>query len=250
MTAATDSRPSLDLDLVNQQLAGSDATELVRWAHATFGRGLIMTSSFGAESAVMLHLVTQVIPDIPVVVVDTGYLFAETYRFMDQLAERLRLNLKVYQSPLSPGHMEARHGKLWEMGKDGINQYDRMRKVEPMQRALKELGVTAWLAGLRADQTRFRATLRPVEAQNGIYKVHPILKWSTKVVHEYLKKHDLPYHPLYDLGYKSIGDWHTTVPITAEGDVRAGRFGGVKEECGLHLPETPAENQSRESSDL
>jgi phosphoadenosine phosphosulfate reductase len=135
--------------------------------------------------------------------------------------------------------MEALHGRLWEQGLEGQNRYDQMRKVEPMQRALRDLHARAWAAGLRREQTRHRATLRPVELQDGIYKVHPILAWTTRDVHQYLKTHGLPYHPLYEKGYKSIGDVQTTVPITTGMDERAGRFGGAKQECGLHLAHPP-----------
>jgi len=241
----------IDPDLVNHQLADAEATEIIRWSAGAFGDGLVMTSSFGAQAAIMLHLAVQVVPDIPVIFIDTGFLFPETYRFADDLTKRLKLNLKVYQSPVSPARMVALHGPLWEKGREAMDQYDRLRKVEPMQRALKELGATAWLAGLRRDQTDHRRTLPIVGRQNGIYKVLPILKWSTRDVHEYLKKHDLPYHPLYEKGYPTIGDWHSTRPITGEDShEREARFRGLKQECGLHLPASQEEDASRESSGL
>jgi phosphoadenosine phosphosulfate reductase len=238
------------LDAIHRQWGGAEAASIVAWAHETFGTHLVMSSSFGAESAVMLHLVTQVVPAVPVIFVDTGYLFPETYRFLEQLTARLKLNLKVYQSPISPARMEALHGRLWELELEGLNRYDQMRKVEPMQRALRDLHAQAWAAGLRRQQTRHRAGLRVVELQDGLYKVHPILTWTTRDVYQYLKKHDLPYHPLYEKGYKSIGDVQTTKPVTTGMDDRAGRFGGLKQECGLHLPGTAEENQSRAASDL
>lgn len=241
---------AIDLEQVNTQLDAADAQAVVHWTARTFPQGLVMTSSFGVQAAVMLHLVTRVLPDIPVIFIDTGYLHKETYLFVEDLTKRLGLNLKVYQSEISPARMEAIHGQLWDKGKDELVFYDRLRKVEPMQRALRELNVVAWLAGLRKQQTEHRASLRMVELQDGIYKVHPILNWTSKQVHEYLKVHELPYHPLREQGYASIGDWHSTRPITAGEDERAGRFRGLKQECGLHLPSTPAENQSRESADL
>src|SRR5690606_30891832 len=145
-----------------------------------------------AQAAVMLHLASQVVPDIPVVFIDTGFLFPETYRFADELTRRLKLNLKVYQSPMSPARMVALHGPSRGRAREGLDLYDRMRKVEPMQRALGELKATAWLAGLRRQQTEHRKSLPIVGVQNGIHKVLPILSWTTKDVHEYLKKHDLP----------------------------------------------------------
>lgn len=246
----TKSENRVDLDAVNAEFADAHALDVIRWAAETFGKGLLTTSSFGAQSAVMLHLTSQVVPDMPIVVIDTGYLFPETYQFAEELTKRLNLNVKWYQPRMTPARVEAIYGKLWEQDAEAYERYHLIHKIEPMQRALHELNVTAWLAGLRANQTDHRAKLRTVELQDGIYKVHPILKWTTKDVHEYLKKHDLPYHPLYEKGYKSIGDTHSTTPITAEGGERAGRFHGLRQECGLHLPTTKDEEQSRQSSDL
>lgn len=250
-TTAQHDASNLKLDDVNAQLKGADAASIIQWATETFRQGLILTSSFGAESALMLHLSVQAQPDIPVVVIDTGYLFPETYQFIDLLSKRFSLNLKVYQSPISPARMESTQGRLWELGNvEALNTYDQIRKVEPMQRALKELGVTAWLAGLRSNQTSHRASLRTVEKQNGVYKIHPILGWSSKDIYEYFKKHDLPYHPLYEQGYSSIGDMHSTRSVTEGMNARDGRFQGLKQECGLHLPESKEEDSSRSSSDL
>lgn len=250
MSTATNAKNVIDVDAANELLQGKDASGIIEWAHSVFGDHLVMTTSFGAQSALMLHLVTQVIPDIPIIFIDTGFHFAETYRFADEMTRRLKLNLKVYQSHVSPARMVALHGQLWDQDADAMTMYNKMRKVEPMQRALRELDVHAWLAGLRSNQTDFRASLRFVESQNGIAKVHPILNWSTKDVHAYLKANDLPYHPLHEQGYPSIGDWHSTSPIGETQDERAGRFRGLKQECGLHLPSTPEENESRQSSGL
>ena len=246
----TQEGPALDLTVVNANLADAPAVEVVRWAADAFGDGLILTSSFGAQSAVMLHLVTRVVPDVPVVLIDTGYLFPETYRFVRSLKDQLKLNLKVYTPRMTSAWMESMHGKLWEQGGVGLDRYHRIVKVEPMQRALEDLGTTAWLAGLRAEQTDHRATLRKVETDDGRYKVHPILDWSNRDVHMYLKEHDLPYHPLFHKGYQSIGDTHSTRPITGKMSARDGRFNGVKQECGLHLPKSLAEDDSLRSSGL
>ncbi|HEY9877865.1 MAG TPA: phosphoadenylyl-sulfate reductase [Leptolyngbyaceae cyanobacterium] len=245
-------RLGLDLEALNQEFRDTDAISLVKWGSQTFGEGLVMSTSFGIQSAVMLHLVTQVIPDIPVVWVDTGYLPVETYRFAEDLTNRLNLNLKVYQSPLSPARMEALYGRLWEQHDvDSLNRYDQIRKVEPMQRALKELGATAWLAGLRSNQTDHRKTLQPIGMQGGRYKLLPILQWTSKDVYTYLVNYDLPYHPLFDRGYVTVGDWHSSRPLTAaDTDERNTRFQGLKQECGLHLPQTAEEAESLNSSSL
>lgn len=242
----------INLDAANQILANASANQVVIWAAETFGAGLVMSTSFGIQSAVMLHLVTQVVPNIPIIWVDTGYLPAETYRFADELTQRLNLNVKVYQSPLSPAHMEAIYGRLWDQHDlEALNRYDQIRKVEPMQRALRELGATAWLAGLRRDQTDHRKMLQRVTQQSGRYKVFPILDWNSKNVYDYLVAHDLPYHPYFDLGYVSVGDWHSSRPLTAEDEnERDTRFRGLKQECGIHLPQTPGEAKSLDSSTL
>jgi phosphoadenosine phosphosulfate reductase len=252
MTVITPNKTDLDLDTINRRLANASATEIVEWAIEAFGDGLVMSSSFGIQSAVMLHLVTRVKPDIPIIWIDTGYLPAETYRFAEDLRQRLDLNLKVYQSPLSPARMEALYGKLWEQDNiEALNRYDMIRKVEPMQRALRELGATAWLAGLRADQTQHRQNLRPVELQGDRHKVFPILDWNAKDVYEYLTEYDLPYHPYFDLGYTTVGDWHSSRPLMADDEhERDTRFRGLKQECGLHLPETDGEAESLNSSSL
>lgn len=250
-TPAPGSVPAIDLDAANAQLADATPEQAIQWAGDTFGDGLVLSTSFGVQSAVMLSLVTKVLPDVPVIFIDTGFHFQETYQFADELTQRLKLNLKVYAADESPSWFVARHGQLWDSDNpDDLNRYDLLRKVQPMARALEELGATATLAGLRRQQTNHRANLRKVEGQDGRHKVAPILEWSTKDVHGYLKQNDLPYHPLHEQGYASIGDWHSTKPITAGEDERAGRFGGLKQECGLHLPTTQQEDDSRFSSGL
>ena len=218
----------------NGQLENLEAADRVRIALEHFDDKIVLTSSFGAQAAVMLHLVTQQKPDIPVVLVDTGYLFPETYQFVDELKQRLNLNLKVYRADTSAAWQEARYGKLWEKGLDGINQYNDMNKVVPMRKALEELGADAWFSGIRRVQSSTRTERKVVEEQNGRIKVHPIVDWDNRQVHYYLKEAELPYHPLWEKGYMSIGDWHSSRPVTAETSEEDSRFGGLKRECGLH----------------
>jgi phosphoadenosine phosphosulfate reductase len=229
---------NLSLAETNSQLNQMNAEEIVNWAADTFKTGLVMSTSFGIQSAVMLHLVTQIIPNIPVIWVDTGYLHAETYQFAEALTKRLQLNLKTYQSPMKPLVMESIYGRLWERNNiQSLNLYDQIRKVEPMERALKELNATAWLAGLRRNQTDYRMNLNPINLQENRYKILPILNWSDREIYQYLKAHHLPYHPLFEQGYLTVGDWHSSRPITAEDlHERETRFQGLKQECGLHLP--------------
>ncbi len=242
----------LDLNIVNQKLAPAKASEVVKWAVAAFGEGLVLSTSFGIQSAVMLHLVTQVVADIPVIWIDTGYLPPETYRFAQELTERLKLNLKVYQSDLTPARMEALYGQLWASHSlEDLNLYDHIRKVEPMQKALRELNAVAWLAGLRRDQTQHRQHLNFVNKQEAYYKVLPILNWHSKDIYDYLMAHDLPYHPYFDPGYVTVGDWHSSRPLTADDyNERDTRFHGLKQECGLHIPSTPEAAESLDSSSL
>ena len=210
------------------------AEERVASALKTLPGRHIVTSSFGAQSAVMLHLVSRQKADIPVVLIDTGYLFPETYQFIDELTERLQLNLKVFQPKQSSAWQEARHGKRWEDGLGGIEAYNQDNKVEPMQRAIEELNVGTWFSGLRRSQSLDRSKTPFVEASGDRFKVHPIADWTDKDIYDYLKKHDLPYHPLWEKGYVSIGDVHTTKSLADVDSVEETRFFGLKRECGLH----------------
>jgi len=222
----------------NALFAGLSAAERVGWALEHLPGNHVLTSSFGIQAAVLLHLVTRQRPDIPVVFIDTGYLFAETYQFVDALSDRLGLNLKVYRNPLSPAWQEARHGKRWQQGLAGIEAYNRENKVEPMERALRELGVGSWFAGLRRSQSSSRANVPFLNAQGPVgserWKVHPIADWTERDVYRYLRQNDLPYHPLWEQGYVSVGDVHTTRPIHAVSKAEETRFFGLKRECGLH----------------
>ncbi|MDS4040424.1 MAG: phosphoadenylyl-sulfate reductase [Candidatus Competibacter sp.] len=227
-------QPRFDLATMNRELEAMPAEQRVAWGLENFPGRIVMTSSFGAQSAVCLHLVTRQQPDIPVVLVDTGYLFPETYRFIDQLCERLSLNLHTYRAPQSPAWQEARYGKLWEQGLDGIERYNRINKVEPMQRALMDLGASAWISGLRRQQAKSRQHLDVLLWRNGRCKIHPLIDWTDRDIYRYLSRHELPYHPLWEQGYVSIGDVHTTHRLVDGMSLEDTRFFGLKRECGLH----------------
>lgn len=220
---------------LNRWLGARSAETRVAWALENTAGQHVLSSSFGAQSAVSLHLATRLQADLPVILVDTGYLFPETYRFVDTLSERLALNLKVYRPQIGIAWMEARLGRIWEQGVDGIDRYNRLRKVEPMQRALRELGVRTWIAGLRRSQTRSRVGIDFLELRDGRWKLHPLADWNDRDVWEYLQKHDLPYHPLWHDGYVSIGDTHTTRRLEPGMNEEDTRFFGLKRECGLHF---------------
>jgi phosphoadenosine phosphosulfate reductase len=218
----------------NQRLAGLDARGRVQCALAHLPGTHVLTSSFGAQAAVSLHLLTREVPDMPVILLDTGYLFPETYRFVEALTERLRLNLKVYHSPRSAAWQEAVDGQRWLQGIDGIDAYNQENKVEPLQRALQELDVGTWFTGLRRDQAATRAATPFVQFTGEYFKVSPIADWNDRDVYDYLRAHDLPYHPLWEQGYVSIGDTHTTVPLHQAESAEETRFFGLKRECGIH----------------
>ncbi len=218
----------------NSQFEAFTPQQRVEWSLTHLPGHHILSSSFGAQAAVSLHLVTEVYPDIPVLLIDTGYLFPETYRFVDELTERLKLNLKVYRSSVSPAWQEARYGQRWQQGVDGIDDYNELNKVEPMRRALKELEAGTWFAGLRRQQSESRAKIPYLDLAGDRWKVHAIADCTDRDVHRYLKEHDLPYHPLWEKGYLSIGDWHSTRPIQDAGIEEMTRFNGLKRECGLH----------------
>ena len=224
----------LALAELNRWLATRTAPERVAWAIEHLAGAHALSSSFGAQAAVALHMTTQAKPDIPVILIDTGYLFPETYRFVDDLTERLSLNLKVYRPQVGIAWMEARHGRLWEEGVEGITRYNQLRKVEPMQRALRELGVRTWIAGLRRSQSSTRADIDFLELRDGRWKLHPIADWTDLDVATYALQHELPEHPLSQQGYVSVGDVHTTAPLR-DGDAARTRFFGLTRECGLHF---------------
>ena len=222
------------LSVVNRTLEALPAQRRVEQAVELLPGTHVLSSSFGAQSAVMLHMVNQVVPGIPVILVDTGYLFPETYQFIDELTQKLNLNLKTYRPAASPAWQESRYGKLWDKGLEGIEQYNKMNKKEPMDRALTELRAATWFSGLRRAQAKTRENIAPVELKRGRFKVHPLYDWTDRDVGRYLKTNGLPYHPLWDKGYLSIGDWHTTRSITEVDSVDQLRFFGLKRECGLH----------------
>jgi phosphoadenosine phosphosulfate reductase len=234
LTNGSEPTDELALRRINQSFESFSAEVRVEQALEILPGAHVLTSSFGVQAAVMLHLVNRVFPNVPVVLLDTGYLFPETYRFIDELTERLKLNLKVFRSDASPAWQESRFGKLWDQGLPGIEQYNKINKQEPLDRALRDLGAETWFAGLRRVQSETRTQIAPLEFKRGRYKVHPLFDWTDRDVGRYLAQHQLPYHPLWDKGYLSIGDWHTTRSLAEVDSVEELRFFGLKRECGLH----------------
>ncbi len=228
-----------DLAAENAVLEKLSAQERIAWACERFGEGLIVTTSFGLQSSVMLHLVLQQSDQIPVVFVDTGYLFPETYEYAQALGQKLGFKEKAYSAMTSPAYQEACYGKLWEQGKEGMTKYNFLNKKEPMDRALRELKATAWLAGLRRSQSEERKNRPFIEKQGDVIKIYPILDWDDKQTYRDIPQNDLPYHPLEGMGYDSLGDYHSTSKVSDSSSKEDSRHGGHGRECGLHvdLPE-------------
>ncbi|WP_246034083.1 phosphoadenylyl-sulfate reductase [Thalassotalea mangrovi] len=219
----------------NQQLEQKSAVERVEWALEHLPAQFALTSSFGIQSAVMLHMMTQIQPDIPVILTDTGYLFEETYRFIDELTERFNLNLHVVRADISPAWQRARYGEQWQQDEKALKEYNLRNKVEPLERGLEQLNVNTWFSGVRRSQTDHRKSLSVLQVIRGRFKVHPIIDWNNKQVHEYLAANNLPYHPLWEQGYVSVGDKHSSLPLSAQMEEQDTRFNGMQRECGLHI---------------
>jgi len=224
------------LNTYNNVVSRLPAEGRVLWATDIFGDKIVLSTSFGIQSPVMLHLVTRIIPDVPVIFIDTGYLFPETYLFAETVTKRLGLNLKTYNPIMTPARQEAMYGRLWEQGIEGLRKYSLINKVEPMDRALAELRGKIWLTGIRRSQSVSRQELDFVSLQNQTFKLAPILDWSDERVDEYLQTNNLPEHPLRQRGYVSVGDWHSTSVLEKDMTPEQTRFQGLKRECGLHEP--------------
>jgi phosphoadenosine phosphosulfate reductase len=199
---------------------------------------ICVTNSFQAEDMIVLHIVRQILPDVAVIFLDTGYHFAEVYQYRDHMAKAWSMNLINLLPELTVPEQEAQFGIL--------NQTDPsrccgLRKVKPLFAALDRYEL--WFTGLRREQAKSRAALQPVEdfalpTARTIRKVSPLTEWSTKDVWAYARQHDIPLLPLYDKGYSSIGcEPCTSLPLDPD-DPRSGRWGGRKQECGIHLQST------------
>lgn len=219
-------------------LRDAHPVEIMRAARAHHGDKLALVSSFGAESAVLLHMAARVDPSIPVLFLDTGQLFAQTLDYRRALAKRLGLtdvrDLRPAYADLAVNDPAA---DLWKTDTDGCC---RIRKVLPLERALG--GFDAWITGRKQFQGALRATLPVVEIAEGRVKFNPLANWTKDQIDAYAAEHDLPAHPLTAFGYPSIGCWPCTRPVEAGDDVRAGRWAGSdKTECGIHASGAPAE---------
>ena len=181
----------LDLTRINAEI-GHDAQALTRWALG-LGQRAIVTTNFRPFEAVILHLVTQVQPDVPVVWMDNGYNTPATYRYADEVSKLLKLNLKTYLPLRSRAHREAVDGPTPAIGAAGHDAFTQEVKLEPFARALRETAPQVWFTALRASDSAVRAQMEPVSINpDGLIKVAPLLHWSSKELHEYCTQHGLP----------------------------------------------------------
>lgn len=240
MTTSTQSADSLGLAELNSAFEASDPEKVVRWANAQFSDDLIMTSSFGADSAVLLHMASLAKPDIRVIMVDTGFLFPETFQHMEDLRRRLSLNVWVYRTRKDPIEYLEEIGEEDPRYRHNRDACCAVNKNEPIERAMSEMKPRAWLRGIRRNQTAERKKAHFVEWSQrfNCYAISPLLNWSTRDIFRYMKKHELPHHPLYSQGFVSIGcnPLSCTRAVQPGEDDRAGRWSdSAKSECGINF---------------
>ena len=227
-----------NLEKFNEELINLSSLEILEWALQRFGNNLAFTTSFGIQSSVLLHLIqsSSLKNEVKIFWIDTGYLPKETYLYANTLINKLSLNITILQSEISPAHMEAMYGKLWESKRiEDINKYHQIRKVDPLDNALKKYSINCWGSGVRAQQTTNRGKMKFIELIRDTLSIRPLLGWSQKDIFYYMKEKNLPQHPLFMQGYSTVGDWHSSSAESSNIKGRSTRFGGVKQECGLHV---------------
>ena len=227
-----------NLEKFNEELINLSSLEILEWALQRFGNNLAFTTSFGIQSSVLLHLIqsSSLKNEVKIFWIDTGYLPKETYLYANTLINKLSLNITILQSEISPAHMEAMYGKLWESKRiEDINKYHQIRKVDPLDNALKKYSINCWGSGVRAQQTTNRGKMKFIELIRDTLSIRPLLGWSQKDIFYYMKEKNLPQHPLFMQGYSTVGDWHSSSAESSNAKGRSTRFGGVKQECGLHV---------------
>lgn len=206
------------------------------WAFDTFGNSVAISSAFGVEGMALIDMASRVREDFRLFTIDTEFLFPETYNLMDRVEERYGITIEKVYPLLSPENQEQTHGAaLWTRDPDLCCN---LRKVEPLRRKLGQL--SAWITSIRRDQTSARSGARRIEwdAKFNLIKINPIVDWTSKQVWRYIYDHDVPYNPLHDRDYPSIGCTHCTRAVGPGEDPRAGRWPGfAKTECGLHVIE-------------
>jgi len=210
--------------------------EVLHWAFKSFGNAVEVASGFGVEGMALIDIASRVNSNLRVFTIDTGFLFPETYQLIERVEKRYGISVERVRSTLTPEDQSEIYGPaLWSANPD---QCCALRKVEPLKEKLA--GVRAWITAIRRDQTSHRAKARKVEWDQKFHvvKINPIVDWSSENVWEYVRAHDVPYNPLHDFNYPSIGCTHCTRAVRPGDDPRSGRWAGSqKTECGLHLAE-------------
>lgn len=219
---------------LSEELKNLRAGQRLELLYERLGNRLVASTSFGLQAAVMLKLLHDHAPKVPVVSIDTGFLFPETYRYAEDLMEKFPLDYRIYHPTVSAARMQAIYGDLWDQGRAGAEKYGLLTKIEPMNRALKEVGGDVWISGLRRAHSESRQERPFVEQQKKTIKVYPILDWADAQVDLFFHQNEISRHPLEEQGYVTMGDWHSTRPST-DGTANGTRFNGDKYECGLHL---------------
>ncbi len=219
----------------NGSLEGASAEKVLRWAVRTFGPRLTMATAFGAEGCCLIHLLAEMGPHVRIFNLDTGYQFPETLQLRERIRERYGMEVEYIRPEMSVAEYEEEHGgPLYRHRPD---QCCHDRKLLPLRRAVE--GYDAWISAIRRDQTPDRAAAGVVQWDRkfNLVKINPLLYWTRKDVWAFILQHDVPYNPLHDRGYPSIGCWPCTQPA-CNGDERSGRWAGTaKKECGLHVIE-------------
>ena len=218
---------------INTQLAEATPRQVIEWAVERFYPRLTMATAFGPEGCILLHLLSEVEPRVRVFNLDTGYQFPETLELRDRIAERYGIEVEMVRPETTVAEYEARHGGPLYVANSDQCCYD--RKIVPLRRAL--VGYDAWITAIRADQSSHRAAAPIVgpDPKFGLVKVNPLLRWTKRDVWAFIVTNDVPYNPLHDRGYPSIGCWPCTRAAATDQDERAGRWAGqAKSECGLH----------------
>ncbi|PTS88873.1 MULTISPECIES: phosphoadenylyl-sulfate reductase [unclassified Caulobacter] len=232
----TDAAPGGLAARLNAELRDAHPLEILTRAYETYGDRLALVSSFGAESAVLLHLAARVSPDISILFLDTGMLFGQTLDYRKQLAAGLGLtDVRDLRPAFADLATQDPKSDLWRTDVDGCCH---IRKVLPLDRALG--GFEAWITGRKRFHGGDRLRLAVVEEADGKIKFNPLANWSKAELDAYVTEHDLPAHPLVAQGFPSVGCWPCTKPAEDGDDVRAGRWAGQeKTECGIHVARAP-----------
>ena len=228
----------INLEGHNKKLKDMTPTEMMLWGYKNFENHFAITTSFGIQSSVILHMVKQcsLQKKIKIFWIDTGYLPSETYKYAERLINDLSLEIDVLQSDLSPARMESLFGKLWETNKTSdLDKYHEIRKIKPFEHALNKHKIYCWASGVRSEQTDNRNKMKFVDVIRERLSLRPLLKWKNKDIFYYMKENNLPSHPLFLKGYSTVGDWHSSSPDSINNEGRSTRFGGMKQECGIHI---------------